>query len=190
MLVTDGNMGLWSALKSLFRKKQQNCRILVVGLDNSGKTTILNKIKPAKAALLEVVPTVGFNLEEFAKNNLQFTCYDMSGHSKYRELWTRFYAEAQAIIFVLDATDRLRLNVAKAELDEILNHPDIRSRPIPILIFANKMDLPNAITPVECTEELRLHEITSRPWTIIPSVAINGDGLEEGVSWLTAKFVV
>ena len=189
-MVTDDNMGLWSALKSLFKKKQQNCRILVVGLDNSGKTTILNKIKPAKAALLEVVPTVGFNLEEFAKNNLQFTCYDMSGHSRYRELWVRFYSEAQAVIFVLDATDRLRLSVAKAELDEILNHPDIRSRPIPILIFANKMDLPNACSPVECTEELRLHEITSRPWTIIPSVAISGDGLEEGVSWLTNKLVV
>ena len=182
-------MGLWRAIKNLFKKKQQNCRILVVGLDNSGKTTILNKIKPSKAAILEVVPTVGFNLEEFSRNNLQFTCYDMSGHSRYRELWIRFYAEAQAIIFVLDATDRLRLSVAKAELDEILNHPDIRSRPVPILIFANKMDLPNALGPQDCTEELKLHQILARPWTIIPSVALTGEGLEDGLNWLSTRLV-
>ena len=182
-------MGFWSALKAMFRKKKVTTRIVVVGLDNSGKTTMLNFIKPHGSQIEDVVPTVGFTVEEFYKHSLHFTCYDMSGHSRYRELWTRFYSETQAIIFVVDASDQLRLGVAKAELDEILTHQDVRSRPIPVLIFANKMDLPNACSPVECSEQLKLHEIRDRPWIIFPSVATTGQGLEEGLTWLSSRLV-
>ncbi len=78
-------------------------------------------------------------MEEFAKNNLHFTVYDMSGQTRYRSLWEHYYSEVQAIIFVLDSTDRIRMCVAKEELDTLLNHPEIQHSPAPILLFANKV---------------------------------------------------
>lgn len=138
------------------RKKQ--ARILVVGLDNSGKTTLIHHIKPkkvesllsvvvslvtndicAQALTLEVTPTVGFQVEEFAKNNINFTIYDMSGQGRYRSLWEHYYTDAQAIVFVIDSTDRIRLCVVKEELAQLLNHPSIKDSNAPVLLFANKV---------------------------------------------------
>lgn len=79
-------------------------------------------------------------MEEFAKNNLHFTVYDMSGQTRYRSLWEHYYAEVQAIIFVVDSTDRIRMCVAKEELETLLAHPDVRAASAPILLFANKVE--------------------------------------------------
>ena len=70
-----------------------------------------------------MVPTVGFKVEQFSKNNINFTMFDMSGASTHRDLWTAYYSEAQAIIFVIDCKDKLRVCVAKKELDDMLAHP-------------------------------------------------------------------
>lgn len=82
--------------------------VLVVGLDNSGKTTIINSIKPSKFTTQEVVPTVGFQVEQFSKAGLNFTMFDMSGAGKYRSLWESYYKDTEAIIFVIDSADELR----------------------------------------------------------------------------------
>jgi GTPase SAR1 family protein len=82
---------------------------------------------------------VGFQVEEFSKNNINFTVYDMSGQGRYRVLWEHYYADVQAIIFVLDSTDRLRLAVAKEELEQLLAHADISRSSCPIVFFANKV---------------------------------------------------
>ena len=79
----------------------------------SGKTTIINHIKPKQLQSNEVTPTVGFSVEEFAKDNIHFTIFDMSGQSRYRELWEHYYRDVQAIVYVLDSTDRIRMAVAK-----------------------------------------------------------------------------
>ena len=88
---------------------------------------------------MEVTPTVGFQVEEFKKNNLNFTVYDMSGQSRYRSLWEHYYADVQAIIFVVDSTDRIRMCVAKEELDLLLGHEAVKNSRAPILFFANKV---------------------------------------------------
>jgi GTPase SAR1 family protein len=77
-------MGFWSSLVNTFNGKTTSYKILVVGLDNSGKTTILRKIKPKSMDLNEIVPTIGCSVEEFFRNNIKFTCYDMSGQGKFR----------------------------------------------------------------------------------------------------------
>jgi ADP-ribosylation factor-like protein 6 len=92
-----------------------------------------------KASTFEVTPTVGFQVEEFAKNNLHFTVYDMSGQGRYRSLWEHYYADVQAIIYVIDSTDKIRMCVAKEELDQLLNHEDIKRSKAPILFYANKV---------------------------------------------------
>ena len=78
---------------------RQEARILVIGLDNSGKTTLIHHLKPKKATTFEVTPTVGFQVEEFSKNNINFTIYDMSGQGRYRSLWEHYYSDVQAIIY-------------------------------------------------------------------------------------------
>jgi ADP-ribosylation factor family len=88
---------------------------------------------------MEVTPTVGFQVEEFKKGNIHFTAYDMSGQGRYRSLWEHYYADVQAIIYVVDSTDKLRMCVAKEELEQLLHHEDIKRSSAPILFFANKV---------------------------------------------------
>ncbi len=162
--------------------------ILIVGLDNSGKTSIIEKMKlqsgsSSARGASEVAPTVGFNVDQFSKGPLAFTVFDMSGAGRYRNLWEQHYREAKAIIFVVDSADTLRLCVAKDELDAMLDAGDLRGKPF--LVFANKMDVRDALGPVDIAQGLALDEIRDHPWQIVPSNAIDGSGLQEGVDWLT-----
>eukprot|EP00696_Hemimastix_kukwesjijk_P015133 gnl/Hemi2/3262_TR1146_c0_g1_i1.p1 gnl/Hemi2/3262_TR1146_c0_g1~~gnl/Hemi2/3262_TR1146_c0_g1_i1.p1 ORF type:complete len:184 (+),score=40.03 gnl/Hemi2/3262_TR1146_c0_g1_i1:199-750(+) len=159
-------------------------RVVVLGLNNSGKSTVMNKLKPDSARLKEITPTVGFSVEKFSHKRLNFTCYDMSGHNSYRNLWAFHYKESDGIIFVVDCEDRFRMSVVKNELDIVLEHPDIVRRRIPILFLANKMDMPEALSPPEVVEMLGLQNIMNKRWSIVATCATTGEGLEQGMSWL------
>jgi len=101
-------------------------------------------------APIETAPTVGFNVDTFSKGSLSFTVFDMSGAGRYRNLWEQYYKDAHAIIYVVDCSDKLRMCVAKDELDLLLKHKDLNK--VPLLFFANKMDLPQSLTPVDCAQ--------------------------------------
>ncbi|CAG0899108.1 unnamed protein product [Darwinula stevensoni] len=152
-------MGFLDKLVSLFGIKKKECRVVVVGLDNSGKTTILNHFKPTEAKDTLIVPTIGFAVEQFKYKNVVFSAWDMSGQSRYRNLWEQYYRDCQGIIFVIDSADSLRLVVAKDELDMLLEHENIQARHIPILLFANKMDLKDAMSPLEISRSLELSKL-------------------------------
>lgn len=106
----------------------------------------------------------------------------MSGAGRYRTLWEQYYKEAQAIIFVVDCADKLRMVVAKDELDQLLQHQDLKK--VPILFLANKKDLPNGMNPVEVAQTLKLDDIRDKPWQIVHCNALSGEGLEAGIDWL------
>lgn len=164
---------------------RQEARVLVIGLDNSGKTTLLHHLKPKTvSATLEVTPTVGFQVEEFSQGDIHFTVYDMSGQGRYRSLWEHYYADVEAIIYVIDSTDRLRMCVAREELELLLQHDLIKSKKLPILFFANKMDMAGALSPDECMDELGLARVKDKPWNINASNALTGAGITEGIQWL------
>uniref|UniRef100_A0A8C1ZC32 ADP-ribosylation factor-like protein 6 n=1 Tax=Cyprinus carpio TaxID=7962 RepID=A0A8C1ZC32_CYPCA len=194
-------MGLFDRLAGWLGLKKKEVNVLCLGLDNSGKTTIINQLKPSnfvcvysldfcfclcslQAQAQDVVPTIGFSIEKFKTSSLSFTVFDMSGQGRYRNLWEHYYKEGQAIIFVIDSGDKLRMVVAKEELDTLLNHPDIKHRRIPILFFANKMDLRDALSAVKVSQLLCLENIKDKPWHICASDAVKGEGLQEGVDWL------
>ncbi|TWW67932.1 ADP-ribosylation factor-like protein 6 [Takifugu flavidus] len=197
-------MGLFDKLAGwLGLKKEVN--VLCLGLDNSGKTTIINRLKPSNATHLctsklftvifqaqaqDIVPTIGFSIEKFKTSSLSFTVFDMSGQGRYRNLWEHYYKEGQAIIFVIDSADKLRMVVAKEELDTLLNHPDIKHRRIPILFFANKMDVRDALSSVKVSQLLCLENIKDKPWHICATDALKGEGLQEGVDWLQGRIKV
>jgi len=175
-------MGILDKFTSLFAPRKSKVRVICVGLDNSGKSTVINYLKPKKSTAAEVVPTVGFSVEEFAKGNLGFTVFDMSGQGRYRNLWEHYYKDCSGIIFTVDSCDKIRMCVAKDELLTLLNHADLRN--VPIVFFANKMDLPTSLTPVECVQQLELDQITDKPWHIAASNALTGEGVDDGISWL------
>ncbi|XP_056144917.1 ADP-ribosylation factor-like protein 6 [Lampris incognitus] len=200
-------MGLLDKLSRWLGLRKKEVNILCLGLDNSGKTTIINHLKPANHSTQlgplseewrhvsqvnphyptktqEIVPTIGFNIEKFKTSSLSFTVFDMSGQTRYRSLWEHYYKDSHAIIFVIDSGDTLRMVVAKEELDTLLNHQDIRSRRMPLLFFANKMDLRDAMSSVKVSQLLCLENIRDKPWHICASDAIRGEGLQEGVDWL------
>lgn len=174
-------MGSWFS-QAANSKKEAN--ILVVGLDNSGKSTILNQLKPQNHRKMEIVPTVGFNVEQIQCKGLKMTAFDMSGQGRYRTLWEHYYRECDAVIFVVDSADKLRVVVAKDELDALLANPHLRTRRAPILFYANKMDTADALTPVKLSQLLGLDGIDDRPWNICASNALTGEGIQQGVDWL------
>lgn len=116
-------MGFFKELLRLMGFTGKRVKIIVVGLDNSGKTTIIERLKPKSRQTIDVAPTVGFTVEEFDHGALTFTVFDMSGAGKYRMLWEQYYSDVKAVIYVLDSSDKLRLVVAKDELNNMLGHP-------------------------------------------------------------------
>jgi len=155
---------------------------VMVGLDDVGKTTILYKLKQGEA--VTTTPTIGFNIETAENKNMSFKVWDLGGQDKIRPLWgPNYYEGAQGVIFVLDSNDRDRIEQAKDELMKLLSLDDLRD--VPILVFSNKQDLPNAIKTHEVTERLHLHLTRNRSWYVQGTTTTTGDGLYEGLDWLS-----
>jgi len=190
--------------KGLFGKKEM--RILMVGLDAAGKTTILYKLKLGE--IVTTIPTIGFNVETVEYKNISFTVWDVGGQDKIRPLWRHYFQNTQGLIFVVDSNDRERIGEARDELMRMLAEDELREAVL--LIFANKQDLPNAMNAAEITDKLGLHSLRNRNWYIqviinftnfflknMPdflnhffpffqaTCATSGDGLYEGLDWLS-----
>ncbi|KAE9539472.1 hypothetical protein AGLY_004724 [Aphis glycines] len=161
--------------KNLFGKKEM--RILMVGLDAAGKTTILYKLKLGE--IVTTIPTIGFNVETVEYKNISFTVWDVGGQDKIRPLWRHYFQNTQA----LDSNDKERIFEAKEELMRMLGEDELRDAVL--LIFANKQDLPNAMNASEITDKLSLHTLRNRNWYIQATCATSGDGLYEGLDWLS-----
>ena len=164
----------------MFGKKEM--RILMVGLDAAGKTTILYKLKLGE--VVTTIPTIGFNVETVEYKNISFTVWDVGGQDKIRPLWRHYYQNTQGLIFVVDSNDRDRIDAARDELHRMLNEDELRESIL--LVFANKQDLPNAMSASEMTDKLGLHGLRHRQWYIQACCATTGDGLYEGLDWLSA----
>mmetsp|Transcript_20602 Transcript_20602/g.36631 ORF Transcript_20602/g.36631 Transcript_20602/m.36631 type:complete len:183 (+) Transcript_20602:507-1055(+) len=167
-------------MERLFGKTEM--RILMVGLDAAGKTTILYKLKLGE--VVTTIPTIGFNVETVDYKNISFTVWDVGGQDKIRPLWRHYYQNTQGLIFVVDSNDRDRIEPAREELHKMINEDELRDAVI--LVFANKQDLPNAMIAAEVTDKLGLHSLRSRNWYIQATCAPTGDGLYEGLDWLSA----
>merc|ERR1719164_113324 len=121
-----------SVFKNLFGKKEM--RILMVGLDAAGKTTILYKLKLGE--VLTTIPTIGFNVEMVEYKNISFTVWDIGGQDKIRKLWRYYYQGTQGLIFVVDSSDRDRLADARDELHKLLREEEMSHTKV--LVYANK----------------------------------------------------
>ncbi|KAJ6299047.1 hypothetical protein OIU76_020095 [Salix suchowensis] len=151
-------------------------RILMVGLDASGKTTILYKLKLGE--IVRTVPTIGFNVETVMYKNISFTVWDVGGQQKIRHLWRHYFQSAHGLIFVVDSNDRRRISEARNELHCILSYIELKDAML--LVFANKQDVPDAMPVSEVADKLGLPTLKQRHWYIQSSSATSGRGLYEG----------
>ena len=163
----------------LFNPKRE-MRILMVGLDAAGKTTILYKLKLGE--IVTTIPTIGFNVETVQYKNINFTVWDVGGQDKIRGLWRHHYLYMQGLIFVVDSNDKDRITEASEELQKMLREDELQDATL--LVFANKQDMPNAMSVSEVTDKLGLHSLGPRKWHIQGTCAPTGDGLYAGMDWL------
>ena len=142
--------GLFAKIFDNWGKKER--RILMVGLDAAGKTTILYKLKLGE--VVTTIPTIGFNVEQVDYKNISFTVWDVGGQDKIRPLWRHYYQNTEGLIFVVDSNDKDRIDAAREELQKMLQEDELKDSVV--LVFANKQDLPNAMSAPEVTEMLGL----------------------------------
>ncbi|KAL5508369.1 hypothetical protein ACEPAF_6869 [Sanghuangporus sanghuang] len=173
---------LVSSLASLVGwKKDQDVRILMLGLDSAGKTTILYRLQIGE--VVSTIPTIGFNVETVQFKNIKFQVWDLGGQSSIRPYWRCYFPNTAGIIYVIDASDRARLDTSRTELLTMLAEDELRG--VPLLVFANKQDLPDALGPDEVSDRLGLAGAEKgRQWSVHGSCATEGKGLEEGLDWL------
>jgi ADP-ribosylation factor 1/2 len=143
---------------------------------------------------VRAIPTIGFNVEELTYRNLDLTVWDVGGQSKIRALWRHYYPGTDALIYVVDSADIDRLNIAGMELHQLMKEDALGN--VPVLVFANKQDLPHAANVQEVAEGLGLqkHDAGARrqptfPWYVQSCSAVLNDGLVEGLDWLAREIV-
>merc|ERR1719449_89208 len=153
---------LFSKVFDKLVNRKKDCRILMLGLDAAGKTTILYKLKLGE--VVTTIPTIGFNVETVEYKNINFSVWDVGGQDKIRRLWRHYYQGTQGLIFVVDSNDRDRVEDAREELTKMLSEDEMRDAAL--LVLANKQDLPNSMPAAEVTDNLGLHNMRSREWFI------------------------
>ncbi|NP_001090326.1 ADP-ribosylation factor-like 11 L homeolog [Xenopus laevis] len=157
-------------------------RIIMLGLDAAGKTTVLYKLKLNET--VTTIPTIGFNVETVEPiRNVSFTVWDVGGQERIRALWKHYFINTDGLVFVVDSADWERFQEARLELEAILD--DDKMRGVPFLVMANKQDLPGARRPMEVAEELGLRKIQGNQWHVQGCCAATGDGLVEGLQVFT-----
>ncbi|KAL4224749.1 hypothetical protein ACF0H5_015446 [Mactra antiquata] len=177
-------MGLFlSKLASLFDEwGTTQARILMLGLDAAGKTTVLYKIKLNET--VSTIPTIGFNVETVTPvKGLSFTVWDVGGQEKIRRLWQHYMQNVDGLLYVVDSSDRERVEEARDELYGILENDEMRD--VPVVVLANKQDLPHSLSVSKITEQLELHKLTGRKWYVQASCATTGDGIYDGLNHLS-----
>lgn len=161
-------------------RTKKDVRVLILGLDGAGKTTILYRLKLGN--VVTTIPTVGFNVETVKHRNITLQVWDLGGQTSIRPYWRCYYSNAAVIVFVVDSTDKSRLNTSKDELFEMLNEDELKDAAF--LILANKQDLPGAITEAEIAEALDLASLVDRTWTVLRCCATTGQGMSQALDWI------
>ncbi|MFS7938284.1 putative small GTP-binding protein [Helianthus anomalus] len=168
-------------LSFMFKKE---VKIMMFGLHSAGKTTILYNLKLGK--IVTTVATIGFNVETLEYKNISFSVWDFGAQTMYRLLpWmSRYFQNTQGLIFVVDSTDRDRVDEARDDLHMMLLK-EVALKDAVLLVFANKQDLQGAMNVAEITEKLDLHSLGQQKWYVQSASATSGEGLYEGLDWLS-----
>ncbi|GBP16707.1 Cytochrome P450 4c3 [Eumeta japonica] len=151
-----------------------------VGLEGAGKTTILYKLKLGE--IVTTIPTIGFNVETLEYKNISFTIWDFAGRPGMRPMLRHYFQNTQGVIFVVDSSDTKRIDEVKHLITDMLQEEAFRDAVV--LMFANKQDMPNAMSASELTNALNLNDLRNRRCRVQATCATQGRGLHKGLDWL------
>ncbi|CAG9127922.1 ADP-ribosylation factor-like protein 2 [Plutella xylostella] len=172
-------MGFLTMLKKL-RQKEKEMRILMLGLDNAGKTTILKRFNGEPIDTIS--PTLGFNIKTLEHKGYKLNIWDVGGQKSLRSYWKNYFESTDGVAWVVDSADARRLAACAHELHALLREERLASATL--LVFANKSDLPGALTLQEIREALDLDSIKSHHWRVVRCSAVTGENLLEGMDWM------
>jgi len=183
---------MYSLLHGFYKyltQKDEFC-VLILGLDNAGKTTYLESSKTKFKKdykginLGKITTTVGLNIGNIDVHRVSLNFWDLGGQSELQSLWDKYYAECHAIIYIVDSSDRERMDESKKTFEKMICNENLVG--IPLLILANKQDLPDCmgVREVKPIFNENAHLIGRRDFMVMPISALTGDGIDEGIQWL------
>ena len=175
---------MFQSVEWIWKSFHQETSILILGLDAAGKTALLYSLQLGEA-ISYTIPTVGFNVEEIEMEHLRIKMWDIGGQDKIRALWPHYYQQSHALVFVVDSNDQDRFDQARDELHAIISHKDNVGKPL--LVLANKQDLPYAASKEVLTERLMLCGIKSSHWFIVACSATQNQRAKIGFEWLAKE---
>ncbi|CAG9783526.1 unnamed protein product [Diatraea saccharalis] len=170
-------------------QKDEYC-VLILGLDNAGKTTYLEaaKTKFTKKYIAmnpnRITTTVGLNIGKIHVDGVMLNFWDLGGQQELQSLWDKYYAECHAVIYIVDSSDRERISESKETFDRMIASEHLSG--VPLLVLANKQDIPDCmgVHTVKPIFNQNAHLIGARDIMLMATSALNGDGVDEGIRWL------
>ncbi|ESQ36693.1 hypothetical protein EUTSA_v10009982mg, partial [Eutrema salsugineum] len=168
--------------------KDNEPKIVLFGLDATGKSSIMHKLKTGDTTNM---PTIGFDVERLKYKDSTLVFWEISGQQRYNllPLWRHYFQEVSGLVLVVDSTDRDRIEEAKDFLNMVID--EIRgSVPdnVAVLVYGNKSEVPGAMSASEISNKLDLASLRQRNWQrnwhVQSSCALCGAGLHEGLDWL------
>ncbi|XP_014913155.1 ADP-ribosylation factor-like protein 13B isoform X1 [Poecilia latipinna] len=179
-------------LMSFRRRCQRKVTLVMVGLDNAGKTAAVRGIQGENPQ--DVAPTVGFSKVDLKQGKFEVTIFDLGGGKRIRDIWKNYYSESHGVVFVVDSSDVQRIQETRETMAQVLQHPRIAGKPV--LVLANKQDLEGALPEADIIENLSLEKLVNENkclCQIEPCSAILGCGkkvdksIKKGLTWLLSN---
>jgi len=167
-------------LRSIFWGKEME--ITLVGLQNSGKTTLANVMMVNGQFHEDMIPTVGFNMKKIKKGNVSLKLWDVGGQKQFRSMWERYCRAVDVIIYIVDSCDVDLFEEAKSELNNLMSNPMLKD--IPLLFLANKNDLPEHRSINEMISYFDLIHIEDRDVDFISISAKDNINIDNVLDWL------
>ena len=185
---------MYTLLSGLYQQytQKQDYFLVILGLDNAGKTTFLEKTKQLYTGKglepEQIAPTVGLNVGKIVIQQQRLNFWDLGGQEQLRSLWEKYYDECHGIIFIVDSTDKERIEQVKEALETVILK---EQEGVPILMLCNKQDLPDALQVYEIKEifnqiALRLEARDSK---VLAISALQGTGITDAIQWIHTRIV-
>lgn len=184
-------MGLMTILRKV-KAKEREMRILILGLDNAGKTTIVKKLKGEDVHTIS--PTLGFDINTLEFDRYKLNLWDVGGQQTIRAYWRNYFEQTDGIVWVVDSADVMRMGDCRRELEQLLMEERLAGASL--LVLANKQDIEGTLTSQEIVKQLSLDDVVGRKrhWRVFPCSAysdVNSDDatnfddvLTQSVQWL------